>query len=71
MNADHEDALRGYLPQSALADADTSVVMLGIDAEGVDLRVADRLHRIQLPHEITNAEQAREVLVQMADTNTN
>jgi putative heme iron utilization protein len=65
MNQDHADALRHYLadrePPAPAADA----VMVGIDAEGIDLRVHDRLHRIPLTREIRSADEAREVLVEM------
>jgi putative heme iron utilization protein len=40
--------------------------MVGIDAEGIDLRVADELHRLELPREINTAEEARSVLIEMA-----
>ena len=59
MNQDHSDALRGYL---ATADG---VTMLGIDAEGIDLKVKDRLCRIPLARAIGTEEEAREVLVEM------
>jgi putative heme iron utilization protein len=68
MNDDHRDALRHYLGDAATPPADAAVVMVGIDAEGIDLRVADRLYRIQLAREIATGEEAREVLVQMAST---
>ncbi|MCG6861270.1 MAG: DUF2470 domain-containing protein [Chromatiaceae bacterium] len=40
--------------------------MLGIDAEGIDLKVKDRLHRVPLAREIGSAAEARKVLVEMA-----
>jgi len=66
MNSDHLDALRAYLAPVSGQDTDAAVSMLGIDAEGIDLRSADRIYRIALPRAIGNAEQAREVLVEMA-----
>jgi putative heme iron utilization protein len=40
--------------------------MLGIDAEGIDLRLGDRLLRVPLPRPIGSVAEAREVLVAMA-----
>jgi putative heme iron utilization protein len=40
--------------------------MIGIDAEGIDVRVADRLRRIPLLRPIASPAEAREVLVEMA-----
>jgi putative heme iron utilization protein len=67
MNRDHADALRGYLGGASAPGADAAVEMLGIDGEGIDLRQADRLHRIALPRPIGSVEEARAVLVEMAD----
>lgn len=66
MNQDHSDALGGYL---AAADDNThtdGVTMLGIDAEGIDLKVKERLRRIPLARAIGSTAEAREVLVEMA-----
>ena len=66
MNRDHADALRGYLaPTNGSTDTD-EVEMLGIDAEGMDLKAKERLHRIPLKRAIESASDAREVLVAMA-----
>jgi putative heme iron utilization protein len=66
MNQDHGDALRGYLVAAdGITDTD-GVTMLGIDAEGIDLKVKDRLRRIPLARAIGSAAEAREVLVEMA-----
>ncbi|KAA6183736.1 HugZ family protein [Thiohalocapsa marina] len=64
MNRDHRDKLRSYL--GAMATSVDAVEMLGIDAEGIDLRVDGRLHRIALPRTISSAAAAREMLVEMA-----
>ena len=66
MNQDHADVLRRYVGEAVNPGADTAVMMVGIDAEGIDLRTADRLHRVELPRAIATAEEAREVLVAMA-----
>jgi len=66
MNQDHADALHGY---SAAADGgnDTDgVTMLGIDAEGIDLKAKGRLRRIPLARMVCSAAEARELLVEMA-----
>jgi putative heme iron utilization protein len=66
MNRDHSDALRGYLAgANGITDTD-GVTMLGIDSEGIDLKVKDRLRRIPLVRAIGSAAEAREVLVEMA-----
>jgi putative heme iron utilization protein len=66
MNQDHADTLRYYLERQNPAIADTEVVMVGIDAEGIDLRCGDRLQRIPLPRPVSSAGEARTVLVEMA-----
>ena len=67
MNRDHADALRRYLKDSGHQDLDATAKMVGIDSEGMDLRVADSLFRIAFPHEATTIEEARAVLVAMAE----
>jgi len=66
MNQDHRDALRGYLRVIDGTEDEHDVVMVGIDAEGIDVRVADRLRRISLSRPIGSPAEAREVLVEMA-----
>ena len=66
MNRDHSDALRGYLVAADGITDTNGVTMLGIDAEGIDLKVKDRLRRIPLAGAIGSAAEAREVLVEMA-----
>ena len=66
MNQDHGDSLRHYLGHPGGQAPDSPVVMVGMDAEGIDLRVADELYRVPLPREIGTAEQARAVLIEMA-----
>lgn len=67
MNQDHSDALSRYLSRSDMP-ADSAVVMIGIDALGMDLRVDKTLHRVPLLRPIASADEAREVLVEMAVT---
>jgi len=66
MNQAHGGSLRRYLGRFGKQARDTAVVMVGMDAEGIDLRVADELHRLELPREINTAEEARSVLIEMA-----
>jgi hypothetical protein len=66
MNRDHTDALRRYLPSAEPPADRDGVSMLGIDAEGIDLRVADRLFRVALTRAIGSPSEARDVLVEMA-----
>lgn len=66
MNQDHGDALRRYLRDRATTDPTVTVAMLGIDAEGIDLRLDQCLQRVALPRAIRSAEQAREVLIELA-----
>lgn len=66
MNQDHADTLRFYLEKQSGTVASADVVMVGIDAEGIDLRFDDRLQRIPLPRPVSTADEARAVLVQMA-----
>ena len=66
MNQDHGDSLLHYLGRLGKPVPDSPVIMVGMDAEGIDLRVADELHRLELPREINTAEEARSVLIEMA-----
>lgn len=73
MNRDHSDALRSYLHQTGVfleAESLASLRLIGIDGEGLDLRVDsdtdERIHRIALPRRIESREEAREVLIEMA-----
>lgn len=66
MNRDHSGTLRKYLGlRAGLSEAD-AVEMAGLDGEGIDLRVADRLYRVRLPREIRSPHEAREILEKMA-----
>jgi putative heme iron utilization protein len=65
MNQDHADVLHRYATVlNGINDTDR-VTMLGIDTEGIDLRVCDRLCRILLARPVRSADEAREVLVEM------
>ena len=66
MNQDHGDALRAYCERVDIQPGDAAVSMVGIDAEGIDLRCGERIVRIALPFAIDNADDARRALVEMA-----
>lgn len=66
MNQDHTDALRAYVAAADGDDGADDVTMLGIDGEGIDLRVGDGLLRILLARSIASAADARQVLIEMA-----
>lgn len=67
MNQDQGDKLRPYLDPPERQDADVQVIMVGIDAEGLDLRVNEQLYRVALPREIATLEEAQAALLEMAD----
>jgi len=65
MNSDHQDALRDYcrhFHQCAALD----VAMLGIDLDGFDVRADDQVLRFDFAQPVTDAQQARTALVEMA-----
>jgi len=66
MNRDHSDALRGYFVAADGITDTNGVTMLGIDAEGIDMKVKNRLRRIPLARAIGSPAEARDVLVEMA-----
>ena len=66
MNQNRADALLGYLTATDGINDTNDVSMLGIDAEGIDLRGTDGLRRIPLSRTIGSDAEARRVLVEMA-----
>ena len=70
MNADHQDALRTYLGPgvSSPIEPGQATEMLGIDADGMDLRHAGDVIRVPLASQIDSAESARKTLVEMAQS---
>lgn len=67
MNSDHADALVGYLRRAGVAvDDDDSPGMVGMDGEGITLRLGDDLHRITLRAEVSDMAGARAALVALA-----
>ena len=68
MNADHGDALRHYCRSRLDLDPEpgSEVEMVGIDGEGLDLRVDRMVHRVSFGQPVSDAAQARQALVAMA-----
>jgi putative heme iron utilization protein len=66
MNENHADALRRYLTATDGINDTDGVTLLGIDAEGIDLRVMNELCRIPLTRMIGSDAEANQVLVEMA-----
>lgn len=64
MNADHADALRLYATR-LLDLPDGAWEMTGCDAEGLDLRLAGRVARLDFEHPVATAEDARTELVRL------
>jgi putative heme iron utilization protein len=66
MNNDHADAIHLYAGK-LLGLPGAGWKMTGIDREGVDLRQAGRVARISFDTPLSTADQAREVLVELAN----
>lgn len=67
MNEDHADALRHYCAQAGIpVGAEEQPVMVGLDAEGLHLRLGSRIVRLAFPAAVATPLQARETLVAMA-----
>ena len=65
MNSDHQDALRDCCRHFHQCAA-LNVAMLGIDLDGFDVRADDRVLRFDFAQPVTDAQQARTALVEMA-----
>lgn len=65
MNADHQEALRNYCQHFHQVTA-MEAFMLGIDVDGFDVRSDDRTLRFDFTQSVTDAQQARVALVDMA-----
>lgn len=70
MNEDHGDAIQHYCALSAIHNPEQDAVMAAIDAEGMVLRVRNRLCRVEFERSVTTSEEARAILVEMARTPT-
>jgi putative heme iron utilization protein len=65
MNADHAHSLRDYCRHFHGRDAN-EVEMIGIDCDGFDVRVGGALLRFAFERIVTNAQEARAALIEMA-----
>ncbi|RLU03700.1 MAG: HugZ family protein [Ketobacter sp.] len=68
MNEDHADAIQHYCDLAAIPNPAGDATMAAIDSEGMTLRVANRLHRVEFERSVTTSEEARAILVEMART---
>ncbi|NIV96800.1 DUF2470 domain-containing protein [candidate division KSB1 bacterium] len=67
MNEDHQSALRHYFDVfKGINVGQKTLAMVGIDAEGFDVRLERRLHRFAFEQSIQTTAEARETLVAMA-----
>lgn len=67
MNDEHAPTLLQYVSSTGICvEPDATLVMVGIDAEGIDIRQEDRLYRVPLRRTITSSFDARAVLLDMA-----
>lgn len=65
MNTDHADALAVYAGRDRRINADV-VAMIGLDSDGFDLRIGERLQRIEFDGFVADASAARGRLVALA-----
>jgi putative heme iron utilization protein len=65
MNSDHQDTMRNYCSHFHRCTA-LDVEMLGIDIDGFDVRADNQVLRFDFAQPVTDAQQARKVLVEMA-----
>jgi len=67
MNADHVDTMREYLAHMPGTDAAVSTPTLaGVDADGIHLRTARRVWRLEFPARVSTPDAVRKALVGMA-----
>ncbi len=67
MNEDHADAIRHYCATSEIATShEKSPEMVGIDAEGIHIKVGKAIHRLTFEQPVKNGGEARKALVDMA-----
>ena len=66
MNEDHQDAIRRYCDQAGISHGDLPVALAGLMADGMVLRVGERLHAIPFERTVTTPDEARAILVEMA-----
>jgi heme iron utilization protein len=64
MNNDHADAIELYATK-LLGEVDGAWRIAGIDPEGCDLILGDRIRRLDFPHRITASDALRKILVDL------
>jgi len=64
MNKDHADAIELYATQ-LLGESAGPWRMIGIDPEGCDLNLGDRIRRLDFPHRVTGSDALRKLLVDL------
>lgn len=67
MNADHVDAMRDYL-RPRLGDAVDTLdpALVGVDREGIHIRIGQRIHRVTFPTPVEQPMEVRKALVALA-----
>jgi putative heme iron utilization protein len=65
MNSDHADAVRLYATR-LLGEADGAWAVTGIDPDGIDFALGDRIARMPFPGRVTNGHTLRKTLADMA-----
>ncbi|MCY4263969.1 MAG: DUF2470 domain-containing protein [Gammaproteobacteria bacterium] len=67
MNEDHLDAIQHYCTLDQLElSSDDPPVLAGVDGEGFHIRVGQRIYRHQFEQPVSNSQQLRESLVELA-----
>ena len=67
MNHDHLDAIQHYCELFDIEiDTDNPATLIGIDANGLHLISAQKIHRIEFEQAVTNAMEVRTALVELS-----
>ena len=66
MNEDHVDAIYDYCRINDIDTNDAEPVMVGVDFDGFDVQVKDKVHRINFPESCDSPSKVRQALVAMA-----
>ena len=67
MNVDHADAIKHYCDiENIDISSDDNPVMVGIDVEGIHIRIGSAIHRVVFPESLQDSKDARKVLVEMS-----
>ncbi|MCG8379523.1 MAG: DUF2470 domain-containing protein, partial [Proteobacteria bacterium] len=72
MNTDHTEAIKHYCELNTINYAETlTPEMIGVDSEGFNLRIGERIYRINFEKPVTNTGEVRKALVDMAKQTIN